>query len=577
MLASRGFPLYPSEPPMSLSTGTPPYPQPGEVIDGKYKIERTLGQGGMGAVVRAYHMLLRAPVALKFMNPQYIDLPGAVDRFLNEGVASKAIASDHVLTVDDVGKLPSGAPYLVMDCLDGRDLAKVLEEEGKPGISAKRAVYFVIQILRALQAAHATNIVHRDMKPSNCFVIQKDGDPDFVKILDFGISKIQTPGSAALTQTHSALGTPLYMSPEQARSPKEVDGRSDLYSVSVILYELLSGRTPFTADSGQLTELLFKLFTADPDPLDELVPDLPPGLAAVVHQGLTREPINRFSSALLMAEALEPFADEKGTALVARMRQFIAPEDPGKHSRAMPPSAVAFSELGKGHSIPPAALAMAATQAEPPRTATIPQNPMTTRPQSVPPAGPSGTVAMRNRPEGSGSIPPQAAAPPQEFANVTHPRPHAPSGSDAPAEGRSIASSSPALATTRVDAEVAKSPVKLLVTGAGIALAAVVIAILVTRVSSPPSPSGPVADPSKVVGTAGTVGSTAIAPPVVSNAPTVAVPSATASAPASAASAAPSAPTTSTARAVVAPPASASAPPKPASSAARAINQGLAQ
>jgi serine/threonine protein kinase len=563
---------------MSHSTGTPPYPQPGEVIDGKYKIERTLGQGGMGAVVRAYHMLLRAPVALKFMNPQYIELPGAVDRFLNEGVASKAIASDHVLTVDDVGKLPSGAPYLVMDCLDGRDLAKVLEDEGKPGISATRAVYFVIQILRALQAAHATNIVHRDMKPSNCFVIQKDGDPDFVKILDFGISKIQTPGSAALTQTHSALGTPLYMSPEQARSPKEVDGRSDLYSVSVILYELISGRTPFTADSGQLTELLFKLFTADPDPLDELVPDLPPGLAAVVHKGLTREPINRYSSALLMAEALEPFTDEKGLALISRMRAFIAPEDPGKHSRAMPPSAVAFSELGKGHSVPPAVLGMAATQAEPPRTATIPQN----RAPSVPPTGPSATVAMPNRPESSGSTPPQAPVPPQEFANLTHPRPHGPSASDAPAEGRSNASSSPALASTRperTDGDAAKSPVKLLVTGAGIALAAVVIAILVTRVSSPPA-TLPVSDPSKAANppsTATTGGTSmgAVLPPVGSNSASATVPSASASTATATGVPGPTAPPT--VRAPGTAPASAITSSKPVSSAARAIKQDVIQ
>ncbi|MBK8213257.1 MAG: serine/threonine protein kinase [Myxococcales bacterium] len=205
---------------MSQVPPTSPYPQPGEVIDGKYKVERVLGQGGMGAVVKAVHLVLRAPVALKFMNPQYVEVQGAVDRFLNEGVASKRIASDHVLHVDDVGKLPSGAPYLVMDCLDGRDLAQVLEAEGKPGLPAMRAVGFVLQILRGLQAAHAAQIIHRDMKPSNCFVIHKDGDDDFVKILDFGISKIQDPGSQSLTQTHSALGTPLYMSAEQARSPK---------------------------------------------------------------------------------------------------------------------------------------------------------------------------------------------------------------------------------------------------------------------------------------------------------------------------------------------------------------------
>ncbi|MBK8214405.1 MAG: serine/threonine protein kinase [Myxococcales bacterium] len=416
---------------MSQVPPTSPYPQPGEVIDGKYKVERVLGQGGMGAVVKAVHLVLRAPVALKFMNPQYVEVQGAVDRFLNEGVASKRIASDHVLHVDDVGKLPSGAPYLVMDCLDGRDLAQVLEAEGKPGLPAMRAVGFVLQILRALQAAHATNIIHRDMKPSNCFVIHKDGDDDFVKILDFGISKIQDPGSQSLTQTHSALGTPLYMSAEQARSPKEVDARSDLYSVAVILYELLSGRTPFRAESGQLTELLFKLFTADPDPLDELVPDLPPGLWDVVRKGLAREPIDRYASALLFAEALEPFTDEKGRALIARMQRFVAPEDAGRASRAIPPSAVAFSELGKGASLGGTPLAGGVSQAQAEaavRTLGMAGTEVDRRSSVPPPApgapphGPAGTVAMPDRQSAMGGI----AAPrvPREN-DVTYPAPKA--------------------------------------------------------------------------------------------------------------------------------------------------------
>jgi len=471
-----------------------PYPQPGEVIDGKYKVEKTLGQGGMGAVVKAVHLVLRAPVALKFMNPQYIDLPGAVDRFLNEGVASKAIASDHVLHVDDVGKLPSGAPYLVMACLDGRDLAQVLEAEGKPGLAPVRAVGYVLQILRALQAAHATSIVHRDMKPSNCFVLEKDGDPEFVKILDFGISKIQQPGSQALTQTHSALGTPLYMSPEQARSPKEVDGRSDLYSVAVILYELLSGRTPFTAESGQLTELLFKLFTADPDPLPDIVPDMPEGLWDVVKKGLAREPIERFSSALLFAEALEPFADAKGRALLDRMRRFVAPEDAGKHSRAIPPSAVAFSELGRP------SLAAAATVAHngpPPgaRGSSVPPGTASQAPPQVSlvggplPAGPSGTVAMDQRPEASRSgAPPRPSTP----HDVTYPRPN--QDSQAP----SLGASAPALATSRAsETDGGRGSSRQLMTGAGIALVAVIVAIGVVKLTSatPPPPAAATHDP----------------------------------------------------------------------------------
>src|SRR6478609_7991829 len=201
-----------------LST-TPSYPQAGEVIDGKYQVERILGEGGMGAVARATHLLRRAPVALKFMSPMVLSFPGAVDRFLNEGVAASQIDSENVVKVFDVGKLASGAPYLVMECLEGRDLSELLLAEGSPGLTdLPRAVHFVLQALRGLQVAHEAGIVHRDMKPSNCFVIDKDGEPDFVKLLDFGISKVQQPGGGSLTQTNSALGTPLYMSPEQAKS-----------------------------------------------------------------------------------------------------------------------------------------------------------------------------------------------------------------------------------------------------------------------------------------------------------------------------------------------------------------------
>src|SRR5437764_11767244 len=165
-----------------------PYPSPGEVIDGKYRIDKILGEGGMGCVARAYHTVLRAPVALKFMNPQFMTFPGAVDRFINEGIASKRIRSDHVVPVDDVGKLSTGTPYLVMPCLEGLDLADLLAREGEPGLPTPRAIHFMLQILRGLQAAHAAGIIHRDMKPSNCFVVKHDGEPDFVKILDFGIS-----------------------------------------------------------------------------------------------------------------------------------------------------------------------------------------------------------------------------------------------------------------------------------------------------------------------------------------------------------------------------------------------------
>jgi serine/threonine-protein kinase len=344
-----------------------PYPQQGEVLEGKYRIEKLLGEGGMGAVAKATHVLRRAPVALKFMSPAVVAMAGAIDRFVNEGVAASQIDSDHVVKVFDVGKLPSGAPYLVMEFLEGRDLSDLLARAGGV-LDAPRAVHFVLQILRGLHAAHEKNIIHRDMKPSNVFVVTKDGEADFVKLVDFGISKVRTEDgdgkSAALTRTNSALGTPLYMSAEQAKSPRDVDARSDLYSVGAILYELLSGRTPYTSETGEFTELLFKIFTQEVDPLGSLRPELPPGLVAAVHKALAREREQRFGSALEMAEALFPYADHRSSTVIARIqstargsmvpptqRHSVTPAAP--HSRVGAEEAMAKTFAGPTASEPP--------------------------------------------------------------------------------------------------------------------------------------------------------------------------------------------------------------------------------
>jgi eukaryotic-like serine/threonine-protein kinase len=298
------------------------YPAAGEVIDGKYRIDRMLGEGGMGAVAGAFHLLRRAPVALKFISPDVVRVPGAVDRFVNEAVAASQIDSDHVVRIFDVGQLTSGLPYIVMEMMSGCDLSELLEREGQGGgLQLERSVHFVLQILRALQVAHGAGIIHRDLKPSNAFVVVKDGEGDFVKLLDFGISKITQDASESqqhLTQTNTGLGTPLYMSPEQARNARDATAKSDLYSVSAILYELLTGRTPYLAASPN--DLLFKLFTAEPDPIKTVRPDVPDALARVIHQGLSKDPDQRPADATDMAELLIPFADARSAGIITRLR-----------------------------------------------------------------------------------------------------------------------------------------------------------------------------------------------------------------------------------------------------------------
>ncbi|MBI5535005.1 MAG: protein kinase [Deltaproteobacteria bacterium] len=312
------------------------YPAPGEVIDGKYRIERMLGEGGMGAVARATHLLRRAPVALKFMSPEVMASSGAVERFLNEGVAASQIDCDNVVKVYDVGVLPSGAPFLVMECLEGEDLSALLKREGQPGLrDIPRTVHFALQILRGLQVAHASGVIHRDMKPSNCFVLQKDGEPDFVKLLDFGISKVEQPDGTHLTRTNSTLGTPLYMAPEQAVSARNADARSDLYSTTAILFEMLTGRTPFVSMTGEFTELLHQIFTSSPPPLAQLRPELPPALCAAVDKGLARDPADRFQSAAEMCEALASQADSRSAQVISRIRHRATAKGP---SIAPPPA-----------------------------------------------------------------------------------------------------------------------------------------------------------------------------------------------------------------------------------------------
>ncbi|MFO0678324.1 MAG: protein kinase [Polyangiaceae bacterium] len=299
------------------------YPSVGSVIDRKYRIESYLGVGGMGAVAKAKHEVRDAPVALKFMSPAVLRFPDATDRFINEAVASSKVDSDFVVKVFDVGTLESGQPYLVMEYLDGRDLGELLAEDGRPGIPVPRALHFGMQILRGMQAAHRAGIVHRDIKPSNCFLVRRDGDPDFLKLLDFGISRLRAKAGAGLTASNMALGTPLFMAPEQATSPRGVDLRADVFAAGTILYNLISGRLPYDLDSEEAAEIIAKLLTQEPVHLTKAAPGIDKNLAAVIHRAMSRDRDARFKDAADFATALRPWIGDKSRNILERIESCV--------------------------------------------------------------------------------------------------------------------------------------------------------------------------------------------------------------------------------------------------------------
>ncbi len=280
--------------------------QPGEILADKFRIERVLGEGGMGLVLAAFHLDLQQRVAIKVLRAALSSDAEVVTRFMREARAAVQITSPHVARVMDVARLPDGSPYLVMEHLDGDDLAHVLKRVGR--LSAEQACSFMLQAGEAVAEAHALGIVHRDLKPANLFLARKRDGSEIVKVLDFGISKVSK--EQALTRTNGMMGSPLYMSPEQLRSARDVDVRSDIWALGVTLFELLAGSPPFLADD--LPQLMVQIMTAPPRSLAELRPDLPRELVAVVERCLAKEQADRFASIDAFLAALRPFAS--GTA-----------------------------------------------------------------------------------------------------------------------------------------------------------------------------------------------------------------------------------------------------------------------
>lgn len=292
----------------------------GEVLAGKYRVERILGRGGMGVVVAALHLQLQELVAIKLLLPAVGSRPDFIQRFLREARAAVKIKSMHVAHVLDVDTLSDGRLYMVMEYLEGKDLGQLIDQHGP--LPQDEAIDYVLQVCEALAEAHALGIVHRDLKPSNLFLTHTQSGVPLIKVLDFGISKMSNEflGVAAqdarLTGETALIGSPLYMSPEQIRSAKDVDGRTDVWSLGVILHELLSGKTPF--DGENYSALLASIAADQPIPLHVHLPSAPPELEAVILHCLEKKPDLRVASVLELARLLEPFATPEAVHSVER-------------------------------------------------------------------------------------------------------------------------------------------------------------------------------------------------------------------------------------------------------------------
>jgi eukaryotic-like serine/threonine-protein kinase len=299
-------------------------PRPGDLIDNKYRVEKLLGQGGMGAVFAAHHEVLQERVAIKLLLADVADNPEAVARFVNEARAATRIQNDHVARVRDVGT-HEGTAYMVLEYLEGADLAELLRVHGpRPVVEV---VDCVLQSLEAIAQAHALGIVHRDLKPANLYLAHRQDGSSCVKVLDFGISKaapnaLLTPSSGVRTSTTAMLGSPYYMSPEQIRSSKSVDTRTDIWSLGIVMYELLVGNPPFTGET--LGELMVAILERDALPIRSVRGDVSPELEAVVNGCLRRDPAQRFQTVGDLASALAPFATPAGQLSIERIRRAVA-------------------------------------------------------------------------------------------------------------------------------------------------------------------------------------------------------------------------------------------------------------
>jgi hypothetical protein len=307
-----------------------PVPE-GELLAGRYIVERKFAEGGMGIVCLGRHAQLNQPVAIKFLRRALSGRPSVVQRFLNEARALAQLRSEHVVRVMDVGQLESGRPYLVMEHLEGIDLGALVDRDGP--LSVETAVSYVLQVCEPLAEAHALGIVHRDIKPENLFLWSGGPGLDIVKVLDFGLAK-QLGSSKALgvTGPQDSIGSPCYMSPEQITTPQSVDARTDIWSLGVVLHRLLTDTLPF--DGASLLEVLSHVLSAAPKSISEIRPTFDPELSGIVRRCLEKSPDARYGSINELSDAL--------TAYLVHRSEGVSAQAPPRVTESLPPSPPVF-------------------------------------------------------------------------------------------------------------------------------------------------------------------------------------------------------------------------------------------
>ncbi len=415
---------------------------PGTILAGKYRIGAKLGEGGMGVVFAATHLTLEKPRAIKLLRLEIATNPEAAQRFLREARAASELESRHVARVHDVDRLPSGEPYLVMEYLDGADLASVLAAHG--ALPAAEAALYVRQACDALAEAHARGLVHRDVKPANLFLARREGGPPSIKVLDFGIAKAAEPTPGATTAAGAFLGTLRYCAPEQIECSASVDARADLWALGVVLYELVTGVLPF--DSPSTARLIALVTESSPALPSERVEGLPAGFDEIILHCLEKDRERRFASASELAEALHRLLPERDAPTVDRLSITIEPRasrdtvtapplptptphlTPPPSSTPLPPPTPLVAALGPGRSLVAwgvaAMVVVTVVIAALPRATWRGVAPIATEPLAV--VLTASPVSSAAEPLPSARVPAPSAAPPELSATLGPGKPAAP-------------------------------------------------------------------------------------------------------------------------------------------------------